>query len=116
MKIKAGRIIPALATTTSVIAGLQTLELVKLLIAKKSGFKVDLADTILRNAYVNLSVPTLQLSEPFAPQVKKVTASISVTVWDRWEFTLSSSDNLGSLLADLEAKFDLEARDVIMDA
>jgi hypothetical protein len=75
-----------------------------------------LADTILRNAYLNLSVPTLQLSEPFAPQVNKVTASLSVTVWDRWEFTFSSSDTLGSLLADLEAKHHLEARDVIMDA
>jgi len=29
VKIKAGRIIPALATTTSVVAGLQTIELVK---------------------------------------------------------------------------------------
>jgi hypothetical protein len=31
VKIKAGRIIPALATTTAVVAGLQTIELVKIL-------------------------------------------------------------------------------------
>lgn len=31
VKIKAGRIVPALSTTTSVIAGLQTIEILKLL-------------------------------------------------------------------------------------
>ena len=59
VKIKAGRIIPALSTTTSVIAGLQTLEILKIIINREH--------QTLRNAYVNLGLPTLHLSEPFAP-------------------------------------------------
>lgn len=49
VKIKAGRIIPALATTTAAIAGLQTIELVKLL------NRVSLQDT--KNAFLNLAIP-----------------------------------------------------------
>lgn len=55
-KLKAGRIVPALSTTTTSIAGLQTYELVKYL--KK--VKVDQ----MRNAFLNLAVPIMQLSEP----------------------------------------------------
>lgn len=35
VKIKAGRIVPALATTTASISGLQTIELVKILKGEK---------------------------------------------------------------------------------
>lgn len=55
-KIKAGRIVPALSTTTTAIAGIQTLELVKYI----KGLKLDR----MRNAFLNLAVPVLQLSEP----------------------------------------------------
>jgi hypothetical protein len=55
-KLKAGRIVPALATTTSCVAGLQTLEICKYF--KK--IKIDQ----MRNAYLNLAVPSLQMSEP----------------------------------------------------
>lgn len=61
-KLKAGRIVPALSTTTTSIAGLQTYELVKYL--KK--VKVDQ----MRNAFLNLAVPMMQLSEP--GQVEKI--------------------------------------------
>ncbi len=53
-KLKAGRIVPALVTTTSCVAGLQTLELLKY-------FK-KLEVEHMRNAYLNLAVPSLQMS------------------------------------------------------
>lgn len=56
VKLKAGRIMPALSTTTSCIAALQTIELVKYI----KGCKVDQ----MRNAFINLAVPLLQLGEP----------------------------------------------------
>lgn len=56
MKLKAGRIVPAMATTTASIAGLQTLELVKLI------RNVKKADH--RNVFLNLAVPFIQASEP----------------------------------------------------
>lgn len=55
-KIKAGRIVPALSTTTTSIAGLQTLELVK--------YIANLPLDVMRNTFLNLAVPLIQLSEP----------------------------------------------------
>lgn len=77
VKIKAGRIIPALATTTAAIAGLQTVELVKLIQG------VELQHT--KNAFVNLAIPYCQLTEP--GPVPKVTLrpGLQVTIWDRWD-------------------------------
>jgi len=56
VKLKAGRIMPALSTTTSCIAALQTIELVKYL----RGCPLE----VMRNAFINLAVPIMQLTEP----------------------------------------------------
>jgi hypothetical protein len=77
VKLKAGRIVPALATTTAAIAGLQTLELIKLMKGcKKSDH---------RNIFLNLAVPIMQASEPGDALKTKLTEEIEVSLWDRWE-------------------------------
>ena len=76
VKLKAGRIVPAMATTTASIAGLQTLELVKLL---KNSIRED-----HRNCFLNLAVPIMQAGEPFSCQSVTVTDTIKTTLWDRW--------------------------------
>lgn len=56
VKLKAGRIMPALSTTTSCIAALQTIELVKYL----RGCSLE----SMRNSFLNLAIPSLTMGEP----------------------------------------------------
>lgn len=74
VKLKAGRIIPALATTTAAIAGLQAIELVKVV-------KNCSLDT-MKNAFLNLAVPLLQLTEPGPMPVFKIHEKLSVNLWN----------------------------------
>lgn len=82
-KLKAGRIVPALATTTTCVAGLQTLEICKYL----KNLKLE----HMRNSFLNLAVPSLQMSEPGEVKKIKLTDKLEVNLWDRWE--LSCTEN-----------------------
>lgn len=105
-KIKAGRIIPALASTTAVVAALQTIELVKLL----KGMDV----THHRNAFVNLALPYINLSEPGPAKVVQLTPDLKVTLWDRWELKPANGygTTFAELLEQLKSTYKLEPRDV----
>jgi hypothetical protein len=77
VKLKAGRIVPALVTTTAVVAGLQTCELVKILAG------VDMEQH--RNSFLNLALPSISPSEPVPPPEVQLTEELKVNLWDRWE-------------------------------
>eukprot|EP01130_Rhizamoeba_saxonica_P017932 TRINITY_DN8834_c0_g1_i1.p1 TRINITY_DN8834_c0_g1~~TRINITY_DN8834_c0_g1_i1.p1 ORF type:complete len:1029 (-),score=232.31 TRINITY_DN8834_c0_g1_i1:21-3107(-) len=71
-KIIAGRIVPAILTTTATIVGLANLELFKIVNSKPiEGY---------RNSFLNLGLPLIQQSEPFPPP--KVEGK-DFTRWDR---------------------------------
>ncbi|OAY24226.1 ubiquitin-activating enzyme E1 1 isoform X2 [Manihot esculenta] len=75
-KFIAGRIIPAIATSTAMATGLVCLELYKVL---DGGHKLE----DYRNTFANLALPLFSMAEPVPPKVIKH-RDMKWTVWDRW--------------------------------
>ncbi|XP_072238105.1 ubiquitin-like modifier-activating enzyme 1 [Leuresthes tenuis] len=99
----AGRIIPAIATTTAAVAGLMCLELFKLIQGHK---KIS----SYRTAYLNLAVQYFVLSLPSQPQNFEV-AGKKYTLWDDFLVEGRRSDQQEMTLEDLiqyiKEKYDL---------
>ena len=70
----AGKIIPAIATTTATVAGLVSLELVKVAIGE------TLPISAFKNTFLNLALPFYGMSEPAPPIRTPITGIASYTV------------------------------------
>jgi ubiquitin-activating enzyme E1 len=93
-KFIAGRIIPAIATSTAMATGFVCLELYK---ALDGGHKLE----DYRNTFANLALPLFSIAEPVPAKVIKH-QDLSWTVWDRW--TLGNNPTLRELIKWLKDK------------
>lgn len=61
----------------------------------------------MRNAYLNLAVPSLQMSEPGELQKKVLREGLSVTLWDKWELQCSEDVTFGEVYDRLKKQYGL---------
>eukprot|EP00656_Telonema_subtile_P027962 TRINITY_DN3018_c0_g1_i2.p1 TRINITY_DN3018_c0_g1~~TRINITY_DN3018_c0_g1_i2.p1 ORF type:complete len:1067 (-),score=139.23 TRINITY_DN3018_c0_g1_i2:1111-4311(-) len=90
-KMVAGRIIPAIATTTSVVSALVCVEMLKIV----AGAKVEK----MKNAFLNLALPFMSLAEPYrAEETSICNGAVTFTMWDIWEVCLGPAISLSQLI------------------
>lgn len=85
-KLIAGRIIPAIATTTSAVAGLVGLELYKVVLFHLGRSKEDCVKYVERfkNSFINLALPFFGTANPVMAEKKKY-YDVEWTLWDRFD-------------------------------
>lgn len=96
----AGRIIPAIATTTAAVAGLACIELYKIVMCG-GNCKLD----NLKNGFVQFALPFVGFAEPIKAPEKKYYDN-KWTLWDRFE--LKGPLTLGELFAKMEKEHQLK--------
>ena len=99
-----GKIIPAMATTTSMVAGLISLELLK--------FYKNLKIESYRSYFLNLALNQYLFSEP-TPVRREDKGGLKISIWDK--FIESNDITLGDLILKYESIFSTEISVVVSE-
>lgn len=101
----AGRIVPAIATTTAAVSGLVTIELIKYI----KGSQLD----DFRNAFLNLALPVVAASEPAPAKKTEIKEGMFFTDWDRWEVHGSEDFKMQDFIKHFEDKYQITVSVVV---
>lgn len=108
-KLIAGKIVPAIATTTAAVAGLVTIEMIKYIKGCKS-----ISD--YNNCFLNLALPMVMFSEPARTVTTTLRPGLSYTEWDRWTVQGNADFKLQEFNQHFKTKYELDVSMVAIGA
>jgi ubiquitin-activating enzyme E1 len=102
----AGRIIPAIATTTALVTGLICMELYKIIGTPRKELTIE----AFKNGFVNLAIPFMTMSEPTPPAKTKAMLKGKEWDWTAWDsLDMNLGDiTMGEFLDYFENEYNLE--------
>lgn len=102
----AGRIIPAIATTTAMVGGLICFELYKIIGTPRKELTLD----AYKNGFINLAIPFVTFSEPTPPVKTKAMLKGKEWNWTAWDSMDMNLGNItmGEFMAYFEKEYNLE--------
>uniref|UniRef100_A0AAA9TD51 E1 ubiquitin-activating enzyme n=1 Tax=Bos taurus TaxID=9913 RepID=A0AAA9TD51_BOVIN len=101
----AGRIIPAIATSTAAVSGLVALEMIK--VAGDYPFEA------YKNCFLNLAIPIIVFTETSEVRKTEIRNGISFTIWDRWTIHGKEDFTLLDFINAVKEKYGIEPTMVV---
>ncbi|XP_058497315.1 ubiquitin-like modifier-activating enzyme 6 [Solea solea] len=101
----AGKIIPAIATSTAAVAGLVALELIKVV----GGYAFE----SFKNCFFNLAIPVMVLTEPAQVKRTLIRDNIYFSIWDCWTIFGHEDFTLSDLINAVREKYGIEPTMVV---
>ncbi|KAK2492276.1 hypothetical protein MC885_019356 [Smutsia gigantea] len=101
----AGRIIPAIATSTAAVSGLVALEMIK--VAGDYPFEA------YKNCFLNLAIPIIVFTETAEVRKTEIRNGISFTIWDRWTIHGKEDFTLLDFINAVKEKYGIEPTMVV---
>ncbi|CAF1222788.1 unnamed protein product [Didymodactylos carnosus] len=101
----AGKIVPAIGTTTATVSGLISIELIKICLKQ---INQNLPLSTFRNFYINIALPLFIASEPLACTIQKI-GKFDVSIWSNFEIKGNSSMTIEDFIGEVKSKYDLNA-------
>ncbi|KAF3825158.1 hypothetical protein GH733_005792 [Mirounga leonina] len=101
----AGKIIPAIATSTAAVSGLVALEMIK--VAGDYPFEA------YKNCFLNLAIPIIVFTETSEVKRTEIRNGISFTIWDRWTIHGKEDFTLLDFINAVKEKYGIEPTMVV---
>ncbi|XP_045387608.1 ubiquitin-like modifier-activating enzyme 6 isoform X2 [Lemur catta] len=101
----AGKIIPAIATSTAAVSGLVALEMIKV----TGGYPFE----AYKNCFLNLAIPIIVFTETSEVRKTKIRNGISFTIWDRWTIHGKEDFTLLDFINAVKEKYGIEPTMVV---